>query len=129
MVEVTNFVVTSGYSKRSVEVWESSVFTAKNGGTSYTKGRIYQLIRNNTFPTDPGRRWILAKLLGIPPFLLGLQSLDELLTQQEASRKMKRPQKAGAAQAMACMRVVALKEYRPAFGNYWQHHRKNTFLG
>jgi len=87
------------------------------------------MIRNNTFPTDPGRRWILAKLLGIPPFLLGLQSLDDLLAQQEAGRKMKRPQKAGASQAMAGTRQFSLEEYRRALGNYWQQHRTDTLLG
>lgn len=101
----------------------------KNDGTSYTKGRIYQMIRNNTFPTDPGRRWILAKLLGIPPLLLGLQSLDELLTQQEANRKVKLPQKTGVSQAIAGMRQFSLEEYRCALGNYWQRHRTDTLLG
>ena len=47
----------------------------------YTKERIYQMIRDNTFPRDPYRRWVIARLLQIPPVLLGLSSLNELLAQ------------------------------------------------
>ena len=33
------------------------------------------MIQDNAFPTEPGRRWVLAKLLHIPPLLLGVASL------------------------------------------------------
>src|SRR6266540_7163086 len=56
---------------------------AKRNGEPYTKSRLYQMLRENAFPTDPKRRWILAKLLHIPPFLLGLKSLDDLLPKPE----------------------------------------------
>jgi len=45
----------------------------------YTKERIYQMIRKDAFPQDPKRRWIIAKLLQIPPMYLGLSTLDRLL--------------------------------------------------
>ncbi len=45
----------------------------------YTKERMYQMIRENSFPHDPKRRWIIAKILQIPPIYFGVSTLDELL--------------------------------------------------
>jgi len=98
---------------------------AKDDRTSYTKGRIYQMIRNNSFPTDPGRRWILAKLLSIPPLLLGVQSLDELLRQEEATKKTGLAQ-AGVTQSVKETRSFHLEEYRQVLGEYWHQYRTNT---
>jgi hypothetical protein len=53
----------------------------------YTKSRIYQMLRNNAFPDDNTRRWVVAKLLEIPPVLLGVQSLDDLLNFQEPRKR------------------------------------------
>jgi hypothetical protein len=52
--------------------------TRKNG-QPYTKSRIYQMLRHNSFPDDQTRRWVIAKLLQIPPVLMGVSTLDELL--------------------------------------------------
>jgi tetratricopeptide (TPR) repeat protein len=41
------------------------------------------MLRDNAFPDDNTRRWVLAKLLEIPPVLLGVQSLDDLLDLQQ----------------------------------------------
>jgi len=48
-------------------------------GRPYTKARLYQMIQNKSFPNDPRRRWVIAKLLQIPPLLLGVHALDDLL--------------------------------------------------
>jgi hypothetical protein len=42
----------------------------------YTKSRIYQMLRDNSFPKEQSRRWVLAKLLQIPPVLMGVTSLE-----------------------------------------------------
>jgi hypothetical protein len=38
------------------------------------------MIRDDSFPPDPKRRYIIAKLLQIPPLLLGLPSLEHILS-------------------------------------------------
>src|SRR5689334_13922695 len=55
----------------------------------YTKERIYQMIRNNSFPEDSTRRWIIAKILHIPPAYFGVSRLDELLPLPPLSKETK----------------------------------------
>jgi tetratricopeptide (TPR) repeat protein len=55
----------------------------------YTKMRVYQMIRNNSFPTDPERRWVIAKILQIPALYLGVEQLDDLLLQSLPSEPRK----------------------------------------
>ncbi|HLI89571.1 MAG TPA: hypothetical protein VKV37_12840 [Ktedonobacteraceae bacterium] len=103
----------------------------RRNGEPYTKSRIYQMLRDNSFPTDPHRRWILARLLHIPPLLLGLASLDDLLTKQE--------EEAGKAEKTRTTRPVtaenistkrfSLEEYRQILATYWQQHRETTVHG
>ncbi len=81
----------------------------------YTKSRIYQMLRDNTFPDDNTRRWVLAKLLEIPPVLLGVQSLDDLLAFQEP---IKREQVGSSALAH-----FDSTESRLTLAAYWKRHR------
>ena len=55
----------------------------------YTKERIYQMIRNNSFPEDSTRRWIIAKILQIPPAYFGVSRLDELLPLSPSPKETK----------------------------------------
>lgn len=81
----------------------------------YTKSRIYQMLRDNAFPDDKTRRWVLAKLLQIPPILLGVKSLDDLLFLQEPARKIQ--------PASSAVPVFDPAEYRFTLSSYWKRHR------
>ncbi len=81
----------------------------------YTKSRIYQMLRDNSFPDDKTRRWVLAKLLQIPPILLGVKSLDDLLDITEPTIK---PQV-----STSSLPSFDLTEYRITLSSYWKRHR------
>jgi hypothetical protein len=44
---------------------------------------IQLMEQKNRVPTDPKRRWVLARLLSIPPLLFGLQPLTKVITAPE----------------------------------------------
>lgn len=50
------------------------------------------MIQNKSFPDDPKRRWVIAKLLQIPPALLGVKALDDLLPDLQV-QAVQEPQK------------------------------------
>lgn len=54
----------------------------KGAGTKITARWILKMEQKNQIPTDIGRRRILANLLDIPPFLLGLASLEGAIPRQ-----------------------------------------------
>ncbi|MBV9688913.1 MAG: hypothetical protein JO202_04295 [Ktedonobacteraceae bacterium] len=81
----------------------------------YTKSRIYQMLRDNSFPDDNTRRWVVAKLLEIPPVLMGVQSLDDFLAFQE-------PVKREQAASSAFVRFDST-ESRLTLAAYWKRFR------
>ncbi len=99
---------------------------AKNDGMPYTRGRIYQMIRDNSFPTDPKRRWILAKMLSIPPILLGLNSLDDLLIQAREKEQPGMDQKAVISGPRSSKQIFSIEEYHQALDGYWKLHKAST---
>jgi uncharacterized small protein (DUF1192 family) len=87
----------------------------------YTKSRIYQMLRDNSFPEEKSRRWALAKLLQIPPLLLGVSSLDELLRDYEQGIPSAPTRAATAYQ-------FDYSEYKTALRQLWKQHRlSNTW--
>lgn len=95
----------------------------------YTKGRIYQMLHDNTFPTDNPRRWVLAKLLQIPPVLMGVQSLDDLLPLGERSHPTA---SLPVQQTLPSSHPFDSAEYRQALRTYWRHNNQQTlspFIG
>src|SRR5258707_5764917 len=97
----------------------------KNNSTPYTRSRIYQMIRDNSFPTDPKRRWILAKLLSIPPVLLGLNSLDDLLI-QEQKEEAEIAQKVAISRARGSKQLFSAEEYHRDLNAYWKLQGAST---
>ncbi|MBV8695433.1 MAG: hypothetical protein JO125_01095 [Chloroflexi bacterium] len=90
-------------------------------GNEYTRRRIEQMLHDKSFPTQAGRRWIIARLLHIPPVLLGLQSLDDLLTYQgQAQTLLTR------APSVSQRRNIDLTEFQVALGAYLNSWRACT---
>src|SRR5258707_1448709 len=85
-------------------------------GRPYTKARIYQMIQEKSFPTDPKRRWAIAKLLQIPPLLLGVNALDDLLLELRAANESQALKEV--ASLVPGVKSVDLKEYRQALKSY-----------
>ncbi|QBD75802.1 hypothetical protein EPA93_07190 [Ktedonosporobacter rubrisoli] len=93
----------------------------------YTRIRIYQMIHNKSFPTDSKRRWILATLLQIPPALLGVTSLEQLLlSSQEVEKPLFPLQQRLATPQTISPTSLNIKEAHQALGNYWKLHRIST---
>lgn len=90
----------------------------------YTKARLYQMIQDKSFPTDPKRRWVIAKLLQIPPVLLGVNVLDDLLPDLHIEATSEKPKKI--APLDTGIKNVDLKEYRQALKNYSSLNHTNT---
>jgi cellobiose-specific phosphotransferase system component IIA len=88
----------------------------------YTKSRIYQMLRDNSFPKEQSRRWVLAKLLQIPPVLLGVTSLDDLLRHYEQTTVIAPTQTANVPQPFD------YTEYKTALRRFWKQHRLNTLI-
>jgi hypothetical protein len=86
----------------------------------YTKGRIYQMLHDNTFPKEKSRRWVLAKLLHIPPFLMGVQSLDELLHDYNQTTMI------APVQHVPAIKLFDYQEYKATIRGLWKQHRLNT---
>lgn len=87
----------------------------------YTKGRISQMLQDNSFPNARPRRWVIAKLLQIPPALMGVKSLDELLI------TTKQPLKTSIIQAYPTIPCeFDIQEYHLALKNYWLIDHTNT---
>ncbi|MBE3560098.1 MAG: hypothetical protein IMW89_12860 [Ktedonobacteraceae bacterium] len=64
-------IVTGPISRRTaIEREESRQITAN---------WIYMMENQNMVPVDKKRRWLLARILDIPPLLLGLESIEEVL--------------------------------------------------
>jgi tetratricopeptide (TPR) repeat protein len=95
----------------------------------YTKSRVYQMLRDNSFPADTTRRWVIAKLLQIPPILMGVKSLDDLLPLAER----RHPTTSLVAQhPLPPTHIFDIAEYTQALKTYWQHNRQQTlspFIG
>jgi len=84
----------------------------------YTKSRVYQMLRDNSFPEEKSRRWVVAKLLHIPPFLLGVNSLQDLLEHEteQVHDPVVLPRKMPP-------RPFDLLEYQATLHAYWKKHR------
>ncbi len=90
----------------------------------YTKGRIYQMLDDNSFPDQKPRRWVIAKLLQIPPALMGVESLDELLI------FTKHKPKSSVTQIYRTIPpAFDMQEYHHALKNYWLIDYTNTAIG
>ena len=65
--------------QRSFSPEEVGILYGRIAGTEPVSGRhVLRMEQNDTFfPHDPQRRWVLAKLLDIPPLLLALVGLGE----------------------------------------------------
>lgn len=72
---VLDFIKINGWTVEQFGVLYGKAIRKKQ----YTKVRIYQMINDNSFPTDKTRRFIIASLLRIPAFLLGVEALEDLL--------------------------------------------------
>ncbi len=78
----------------------------------YTERWIQMQLKHNSFSTDPKRRWILAKMLDIPPLLLGIATLDDLLGPQVDTLPVTKS------------KHLDIEEYRSKLSFYWQDHYK-----
>jgi transcriptional regulator with XRE-family HTH domain len=71
---------------------------------------IYIMERKNEVPLDEKRRWILARLLNIPPFLFGLQPIEPALTD------------------LFRWQAIDVQEYRQTLNNYNQGWRSGSIF-
>jgi hypothetical protein len=86
-------------------------------GKAYTKMRIYQMVQDNTFPMDGTRRFIIATLLHIPAILLGVDTVDDLLTQEDShERREEIPEKTS----------LDVMEYETFLQDCWKQNRAVT---
>ncbi len=86
----------------------------------YTKGRIYQMLQDNSFPSKKSRRWAIAKLLQIPPALMGVNSLDELLHEyQQTTVTAPVPQ-------TYTPHPFNYEEYKATLTKLWKQHRMHS---
>lgn len=92
----------------------------------YTKARLYQMLQDKSFPADPKRRWAIAKLLQIPPVLLGLQSLDDLLPELRPTPTQAKPN--ATIPLDTGTQAVDLHEYRQALKKYWSLNLTSTAM-
>jgi tetratricopeptide (TPR) repeat protein len=91
----------------------------------YTKSRIYQMVRDNAFPDDNTRRWVIATLLRIPPVLMGVESLDDLLP---LPRKNETPPSLTLHQTLSTTQTFDIGEYSQALKKYWQQTMHHTIF-
>jgi tetratricopeptide (TPR) repeat protein len=75
-----------------------------------TANWIYRMEHKNEVPTDEKRRWILARLLNIPPLLFGLEPLESAMSDLFKWEK------------------VDVQEYRLALEHYNQRWRSGAVL-
>jgi len=78
------------------------------------------MLRNNDFPTDEKRRWVIATLLRIPAFLLGAKAIDELLPPHEEVQAIRK------AVIKRTQETFDISEYRTMLKTYWQQNRTDT---
>ncbi len=98
-------------------------------GRPYTKARVYQMIQDKSFPTDPKRRWAIAKLLQIPPLLLGVNALDDLLPELRTEHTLPEPERTASLDTAS--KSLDLREYRRTLEEYWDlnlDRRNETIL-
>lgn len=84
------------------------------------------MLRDNSFPVEKSRRWILAKLLQIPPILMGVNSIDELLPQTKHKSNSYHPP---TYQTLPTQHTFEMSEYRQALRKYWQTNHTLTARG
>lgn len=82
----------------------------------YSKGRISQMLKDNSFPDEQSRRWVIAKLLQIPPALMGVETLDDLLVPIKQPAKSKTPL---IQTSHTIPQAFDIKEYQHSLKNYW----------
>lgn len=75
------------------------------------------MLRDNSFPDEKTRRWVLAKLLQIPPVLLGVSSLADLLPQAHHEQSLPIPTPSQAP-------PFELKAYRQVLRRYMTNYTK-----
>ena len=86
----------------------------------YTKGRIYQMLQDNSFPDEKSRRWVIAKLLQIPPALMGVEALDDLL------QGLQQPTICAPTPQLNLSQPFDYEEYKIALTSFWKQHRLYT---
>jgi len=87
-------------------------------GESMTEKAIEVMEEYNQVPKSPTRRRILARLLEIPPILLGLQAIEDILGESDAVPALNILQE----------RRIDLVEYANALNNYWEKSNTKTVL-
>ena len=84
------------------------------------------MIRDKSFPTDPQRRWVIARLLQIPPALLGVVTLDDLVPELHQGMKSEEPKIL--APFNAYDKNIDLREYHQALKRYSNLNHTNTAM-
>jgi hypothetical protein len=107
------FLERNGWSKKQFGYLYGRALT----GRPITERWVQMQTKANSFPEDGERRWVIANLLNIPPALLGVTHLDELLEQ---------PQTLGTPVAKST--AIDLAEYRARLPLYWKQHHSGTSI-
>ncbi|MGH2479112.1 MAG: hypothetical protein ACRDHW_05600, partial [Ktedonobacteraceae bacterium] len=96
--------------QHSLEVGEVGILYGKIAGADSVTGRhIQRMEQNDTFfPDHPDRRWILAKILNIPPTLLALVGLNVVANDLSPENT-----------ALFPRRHIDVHEYHTALQSYW----------
>jgi len=89
----------------------------------YSKGRISQMLKDNSFSDEKPRRWVIAKLLQIPPALMGVETLDDLLV---PIKKQAKPKNTIIQTYCAIPKEFDINEYRHSLKNYWLKNYTST---
>jgi hypothetical protein len=81
------------------------------------------MLQDNSFPHENSRRWVIAKLLQIPPALMGVKSLDDLLGPTKHKTKTSIIQT-----YQTIPQEFDIKEYRHSLKNYWLTNYTSTAI-
>ena len=78
------------------------------------------MLQDNSFPDEKSRRWVIAKLLSIPPAFMGVESLDDLLRSYEQTKIVAPTPKLNPSYPFDH------EEYRIALKDFWEHHHRDA---
>ncbi|MBV9691697.1 MAG: hypothetical protein JO202_18525, partial [Ktedonobacteraceae bacterium] len=81
----------------------------------FTERWVQMQVKASSFPDDGERRWVIANLLNIPPALLGVTHLDELLTHPQMPDT-----------PVEKSTAIDLAEYRARLPIYWKQQNTHT---
>lgn len=92
----------------------ASIYGQAVKGTPITR-KAYLRMEEGYLPKDPRRRWILARMLGIAPVVLGLSTPESAKYISYSPSKRAKP--------------VDMSEYRAALLSYWKHGSSGSVQG